>query len=288
MVYLAKKIVNIAMNDILKIHPPKAFFYQKSITQSCDVEIHIHDAYEIFQPLTDNVQYFVEGNRYDLKKGDLMITDCHEIHRPVTRDETAYGRRFIQFSPLAIPNFSDNAYNPLKVFTSRKPGTMNHLNLSQSDLEVINRQMDLIESGQDLNTPKSLYQSRLAFATLLAELNDLYKVTIPPKIQIPAIIDQVISYLEDTHTHPFSLEIISQKFHMNRYRLSHLFKDTTGFTMLEYVQSKRIQTAKTLLQKDVSIAEISRQCGYEYYSNFYITFKKLTGLSPRAYQKQSQ
>jgi AraC-like DNA-binding protein len=71
---------------------------------------------------------------------------------------------------------------------------------------------------------------------------------------------------------------------MDKYYMCHLFKKTTGFSLLEYVQSKRIQYAKILLHKGVNISEASRQCGFEEYSNFYKTFKKLVKLSPKQYR----
>jgi AraC-like DNA-binding protein len=49
----------------------------------------------------------------------------------------------------------------------------------------------------------------------------------------------------------------------------------------------RIETAKKrLLQSKKKLEEIAEMSGYQSVNSFWIAFRKLTGLSPRQYQKQ--
>ena len=57
-----------------------------------------------------------------------------------------------------------------------------------------------------------------------------------------------------------------------------------GKTCIECVHWMRIEKAKELLKNtNMSIKEISERTGYANLNNFYMHFKKLTGMTPKAY-----
>ena len=56
--------------------------------------------------------------------------------------------------------------------------------------------------------------------------------------------------------------------------------------MKTYIDEKRINTAKVLMSRDVPLAEIAMQVGFQNYSTFYNTFKRLTGVSPERYARE--
>ena len=90
--------------------------------------------------------------------------------------------------------------------------------------------------------------------------------------------ERIISIIQDlNHSYnlPFSLDELSKKYYMDKFYLCNLFKKNTGFSILEYIQSKRIQYAKQLIHQGISITEASRLCGFNDYSNFYKTFTSI-------------
>lgn len=279
------------MSNYVKYDSNMPLFYHQTTTDTCDVEIHIHDYYEIFQAQSDNIRYFVEGHAYDLKKNDLIVTTSKEIHRPTVTDQSPYGRRFIQFDPLLVPSYSDLSYQPLQMIENRPLGQHNHLSLPLHALSVIDQYFEGIHSALYNNGPRSLYEARLILTQLLMEIGSLFTsqkavsrggATMDPRIYT------IRRYLDQHYQEKFNLEALSQTHLMDKYYLSHLFKEETGFTLLEYVQSKRIMMAKTLLKSPANIGQISRQCGYDDYTNFYKTFKKLIKMSPKDYRKLVQ
>jgi len=277
------------METIVKYTGGKAFSYTYNMSEECVFDIHLHDHYEIFQAISPNIRYFVEGTSYDLNPGDLIITNNKEIHRPTTIDNKGYERRFIQFSPSIISPYHDIDYNPLQFFINRKSGTFNHFIIPEPALSVVQQFLNTIEACFYLNTPKSLYEGRLILNQLLIELNTLHQ-SMNSKTEVSSNLDprisKAIAYLDLNYRQPFHLDTFSKIHHIDKYYLSHLFKENTGFTLIEYIQSKRIQYAKTLLVEDLSLNEISLLCGFNDYSNFFKTFKKLVKHSPKEYKKQ--
>jgi transcriptional regulator GlxA family with amidase domain len=66
------------------------------------------------------------------------------------------------------------------------------------------------------------------------------------------------------------------------------FKKTVGAAPKEYLISERLRRAKLyLLSTELSVAEISRLCGYDNSSYFSTLFHEKYGLSPSAYREKT-
>lgn len=65
------------------------------------------------------------------------------------------------------------------------------------------------------------------------------------------------------------------------------FQKVVGCSAIEYLIHLRIQAAcAALTDTTENVAEIATGCGYNNLSNFNRQFKKMTGVSPKAYRRQ--
>ena len=72
----------------------------------------------------------------------------------------------------------------------------------------------------------------------------------------------------------------------SREYISRLFKRATGSTFADYLNTRRIEHAASLLLHSKSdIIEISLECGFENLSTFYHLFKQKKGISPKLYRE---
>jgi len=262
--------------------------YAHTKSTECNVDIHLHDSCEIFMALSPNIRYHVEGKAYDLNPKDVIITNEKEIHRPVTTDRGIYERRFVQFKPIIFSHFFSQDYNPLDIFENRQLGQNNKISLSNLKDNPIHLLFIEIEALFNKKNAKNLLLIKALIVRLLTELAERYHKSSLKSEEGSSPderIENVIMELNSSFNKPFSLEEISRRHFMDKYYLCHLFKEVTGFSLLEYVQSKRIQQAKMLISQGIGIMEAARLSGFEEYSNFYKTFTNLVKLPPKKYKE---
>lgn len=70
-----------------------------------EVEFHEHEFYEIYFFLSGAVSYVIEGRTYQLRPGDILLTNNEDIHRPEVREGKPYERYVIWIRPEAIQSF---------------------------------------------------------------------------------------------------------------------------------------------------------------------------------------
>jgi AraC family transcriptional regulator len=100
-------------------------------------------------------------------------------------------------------------------------------------------------------------------------------------------INTILVFIDENLDSELSLETVAKIGFYSPFHLHRIFKAITHETLNLYITRKRIEkTAAILLhQKNVSIAELSLQYGFNSNSSFTRTFKKFYGLSPSEFRK---
>ena len=94
------------------------------------------------------------------------------------------------------------------------------------------------------------------------------------------LISNVLLYIGDHYDKPLSLEMLSQKFYVSKYHLSHEFSRIVGTSIYRYVMLKRLVMARQMLSNGIAPGTVSISCGFSDYSNFYRAFRAHYGISP--------
>lgn len=82
---------------------------------------------------------------------------------------------------------------------------------------------------------------------------------------------------------------LAEILYVSPYHLCHEFKNATGKTIIQYLNTTRILHAQRLmLETDYNITQISREVGFSNLTHFNRTFKKITGVAPREKKKLYQ
>lgn len=102
------------------------------------------------------------------------------------------------------------------------------------------------------------------------------------------IIKKAINHINLNFKTPISLITIAKSIDINSSHLSRQFKKETTMTITEFINKRRIDEAKFLIeQNNNSITEIALMVGFESYTYFGKVFKQVTSLTSREYLKKS-
>ncbi|MDO5155240.1 MAG: AraC family transcriptional regulator [Eubacteriales bacterium] len=98
-------------------------------------------------------------------------------------------------------------------------------------------------------------------------------------------IARCIDYIYD-HLHTrITIDLLAEHTGLSNAYLSRLFKQETGSSVSEYIQSRKIETAQNmLLYSEYSPAQIASTLAFPSQSYFTEIFKKRTGLTPTKYR----
>ncbi len=95
-----------------------------------------------------------------------------------------------------------------------------------------------------------------------------------------------IKYIQDNYNRDISITELAEKFAISPNYFSTIFKKETGQTTVNYIKNLRLEKAcEYLVRSDKSIAEISKEVGYEDSQYFFRVFKKSTSLTPLEYRR---
>ena len=263
------------------------YFYHKS-KESQDMVFHFQDKIEIYFFISGSVTYFIEKNGYQLRNGDLLVINSNEIHKATFRSEDTYERIVILFKPEIASLFSSNTYNLLNCFINRPKGEQNKIGLNNLQIaEIMGIFSKFNAIYKDDNDTTALLKLTY-FIELLVFINRVFshaKSNESRQILSKKLVP-ILDFIDNNISSDLSLQSLEEKFYINRYYLSSLFKKSTGINIHNYIVQKRIYRAKTLLSENFSISEVCSMSGFCDYSHFIRAFKMHVGTSPGQYKKQ--
>jgi AraC-like DNA-binding protein len=95
--------------------------------------------------------------------------------------------------------------------------------------------------------------------------------------------------LNRSYDAPITIDDLSREVALSPYYLIRAFRLAYNQTPHQYLVGQRIARAKDLLRNsDLSITEICVAVGFESLGSFSTLFRKVAGVSPRAYRNSSQ
>jgi AraC family transcriptional regulator len=138
----------------------------------------------------------------------------------------------------------------------------------------------------EMNTPDEL--SQLVSEGLMIDMLDSFSKTEVVYDLNPAYLKTVYEYVTDSHPVNPALNELSAIAGVSPEHLAREFKNKFNTTIGEYARGLKISRAIDLLCKtDRSLAQIAYEAGFADQSHFTRTFRKVLGITPKAYRSIS-
>ncbi len=249
-----------------------------------DVEVHHHDFFEIYLFLSGQVEYRVEGQLYHPQVGDLILINPMELHQPILHPgKQPYERMVLWISKAYLERFGGETESLSRCFDTSLPTHSNLVHPTASQREQLQSLLEALareRSGEDYASSLCAEGILIQFLVLVNRLALRAPQETPAPEETPALISQVLSYINDHYREELSLELLAQRFYVSKYHLSHTFSKAVGTSVYRYIILKRLMIAKQLLQSGAAPGTVYASCGFGDYANFYRAFKTQYGIPP--------
>lgn len=252
-----------------------------------DVELHHHDFYEVNFLISGDVTYVIESRVYHVRPGQMLIINPRELHQVYIQPDAApYERYMLWIAPSLLQSLSSEQTDLCRCFDMSRPHYGNLIHLPTEQRRLIPAMMETLLKEQD----QPAYGSDLLRRNLLTELMihinrlaDLPSTSAEANSGISTVVTRVIDYINAHYHEPLSLDTLAERFFVSKYHLSHEFTRQMGIGIYQYIQKKRLLIARQLMAQGQRPVEVYALCGFGDYAAFFRAFRKVYGLSPRAY-----
>ncbi len=259
--------------------------YANQLTRKANyqiVENHFHYYYEFFYVRQGKVRFFINNSLYDLGSGEFLVIPPREVHfnrylAQSTRINIYFrGSDLLENGKLFLPNLEKRF---LQMQVIHVPSSYHH---------VINGLIDSMLQEENIDDETTGAMMQLLLKQIFLSCNR-YCTFRNDDISFSADgaedILQAAQYITDHFNQPITLEQLSEMVNLSPSYFSKKFHHTLGMGMKEYLNYERLKHASLeLLSTKHSVTEIAINSGFSDGNYFKDAFKKIYGVSPRAYR----
>lgn len=250
------------------------------------VEPHYHEFFEILYFISGHVDYIVGDKLFHLQNDDLLLIPPNILHNPVFHDFHVPYERYVLW--ISVP--------ALKQLLSIDPELEQFFNQPHPPMYLLRHQaaqgsfrpiFASLEQTLEQKRPLSMAQLKLLVLQLILEYNQaLLNGSSATHTGVrDSLITNVLHYIQNNLTEDLSLDAISRDFLIDKFNLSHMFKENMGISYHRYVLQQRLLLGKTLLMEGIPASQVCFSCGFQDYSSFFRAFKREYDVSPAQFKK---
>lgn len=274
---------------------PLYFAYRRNSSVYNSETFHSHQGIEILFIHHGRGTMVVNNRRYDIVPGMLCVFQPYQLHHLKFdySDNVRFERSIAIFEPAVFESYFEQ-WPGLKAF-------YHYLYLSKlpspciygldNPTELIHAFESMEQRFKSLTKQDQMEQISLFLVGLYHALQGIWKQHEgqfkPQEPRVTHQAEKILRWIEAHYAEPLRLESMSKDLHLSPYHLSHLFKDSIGVSISDYLAARRIHQAATLLTTtNKPITLIAEEIGITNSSYFCTFFKTHMGTTPLQYRKR--
>ncbi len=241
--------------------------------------MHAHDdLVEVVLVRGGSSRYFVGGTAYDAARGDLFIYNSGVVHDEPSGPDRPVSTVSLALGGLHAPGLRENAL----IAEDASPVCR----LTEPQTARLERLYDVLYDELTEGNDDGAHHLLMALLSLVEQYRGAAGQGAHTADE-NALSRRIKAYIDAHFAEEFSLRQMADSLHVSPYYLSHVCKDATGYSPLQYVLRRRIGEAQTLLiTTGLPIARIAAQVGYDNVTHFNAQFAKAVGMPPRTFRRE--
>ena len=271
------------MNDIYEkrgyLQEEFRLFHLKDSVGST-VDFHYHEFHKLLILHSGSGGYVVDGKRYHLEPGDVVLIGSQCVHRPEFPKGMVYERSIYYIDPDFIGKHDTIDCDLTGVFFHDnhvfRGSIADSTRLQHMSLEL-ERELDEKAFGYEIVSQNLLLRLLVEIGRIRAKDNS----TMPaPDTAKNSRIQAVLAYVDEHLTEELDIDTIAEAFFVSRYHLMRSFKAQVGEGLHSYINRRRLLYARELIGQGITVTDACFQCGFKSYSSFARAYGKLFGCTP--------
>ena len=239
---------------------------------------HYHDFHKVIIFLSGKAAYHIEGKSYYLKPWDILLVNRHAIHKPEIDFSVPY-ERFVLWIRDDI-----KSTDLLRCFQKAIDRSYNLIRLDSDTQEKLKQLLYELEAAlKDEKFGSDLLGSAL-FAQFMVYVNRIFLekqyIYDTRSYSSDSQIEELLRYINHNLTEDLSIETLARKYYLSKYHMMRKFKEETGYTIHNYIISKRLLLARTKISEGTPILKAAQLSGFSDYTTFSRAYKKQFGTAP--------
>lgn len=217
---------------------------------------------------------------HELHAGDCVFIDCEESYAHTTDDIMLWTIQWAHF-------YGENAPGIYRKYVERGGLPVFHPDDFDQYTKLLDR-IYQIASSDDYLRDMRINESLASLLTAIMEMSwqPENQVSMRRGTGREYTLQDIKDYLEEHWKEKIVLDNLADRFFINKYYLTRLFKNQYGISILNYILNIKITRAKQQLRfTNKTIEAIGNECGFEDANYFSRSFKKVEGVSPVEYRK---
>ena len=249
-----------------------------------DETAHIHDYYELVIYVEGDVDIVTDREIYAPTYMTAALFPPGTVHNTRLRSPSVYERYVFYFYPdIFYCSGRDLPFGELFSLSEGARVISIPTELSAELITALGR-LDG-ELSRPARNDLLAYVRAMGIMGLISEISE--GVTASVQVLPPKMLE-IKEYIENNYAEISSVTSVSEHFFYSREYVSRMFKRYYNVSVSDFIARLRVAKAIELMKSGASVTETCFSVGFGSASAFYLTFRKIMGMSPSDYIKREQ
>ena len=242
-------------------------------------EFHYHEFYKVLFLVSGSGSYIVDGRRYAVRSGDIILVSSHSVHRPEFEPGAAYERIILYISPEFLRRSSVPGCDLTECFRDAhvlRPGESERKQLF-SLAGSLERELGEADFGHPILCSGAVLELLVRIGRSLRRGDTPSPGPMTPGSERVA---DIVHYLDRHLTEDLCIDSLAERFYLSKYHMMHLFRRETGTTIHSYLTERRLGLARELIAGGMSATDACFRSGWRSYCSFTRAYGKRFGSTP--------
>jgi len=270
------------MKETIKLPPGLDGNIWLYISNGYEHFLHRHDELEVNLVVQGKATYLVDDRRYMLARNTQIWLFPEQEHLLLDASPD-YQMYILVFKASLVRRYCQMPQ--YRVLQKGDPGHFCKPLAEHQSARLKRLFQELCESHSD----PALFNAGLGYALVAAWAAQQADERITPSFDIHPAVERAARLIHD-ETEPLGIEQLGEQAGLSASRLSRLFKEQTGVSLVDYRNKQRLKRFVALYGQGrrISMMDAALSAGFGSYPQFHRVFKRLMGCGPAEYRRRVQ